>query len=261
MGLVARVLGEVVEAGAVDGDRLCRAAVELDRDLARALDGREGAAGLVGDGQRLAVLAGGPGPLPGAAGEELGARRHHPGAGARRSGAAARSAPAARAGRRSRAARPGSPPRSRRIRPRRSGTRRGRRRGSRGRGWASPRSRRSARGRARRRSRPGTRPRAGQAGRDRRRVGAEREARRLDADRPQARVAVAAVPLGEVGERPHAVELGEVEEVDEGRPAGGEDRHRLRLLADPGHSLRAGRGRRCCLVRGARAGRYPGADQ
>ena len=46
------------------------------------------------------------------------------------------------------------------IRPRRSGTRPARRLASRGRGWASPRSRRRARGVDRRRSRPGTRCRA-----------------------------------------------------------------------------------------------------
>ena len=42
-------------------------------------------------------------------------------------------------------------------------------------------------------------------------------------------------------------------------PAGGQRRHRLRLLADPGDARRAGRGRRCCRAPGRIGrGRYPG---
>ena len=229
--LVARVLGERVEGGV--GDREGSAGSppsSSTASVAAALDRRVGAAGLVVERELVGLLAGGPGPLPGAAGEELGAGRHHPGAGRVGRGAAAPSARAARAGRRSRAALPGSPARWPGIRPRRSGTRRARRPGSRGRGWASPRSRRRARARARRRSRPGTRRRAA-PGRRRPRRGSAPKGKR-GACTPitlQAGLAVAARPLAQVGEGPHAVELGEVEEVDERRAARGQRGHRVRL--------------------------------
>ena len=162
VGLVAVVLGQCVEArvrrSATESSAV---AVELDAELALALDRRVGAAGLVVDRQLLAVLARRPGLLPGAAGEQLGGRGHHLGARARRVGrsgsigsGSSRRASSSRSsswiailGRQVFAlaeVEPGS----------------GRRPVSRGRGWASPRSRRSARGRARRRSRPGTRRRA-----------------------------------------------------------------------------------------------------
>src|ERR1044072_1582077 len=70
--LVAPVLGEGAQAGGgIAGDRL-PLAVDLDLELALALDRRVGAARLEVERQVLAVLAGDPGPLPGAAGEELG---------------------------------------------------------------------------------------------------------------------------------------------------------------------------------------------
>ena len=62
---------------------------------------------------------------------------------------------------------------------------------------------------------------------------------------------VAPRPLGDVGQRAHAVELGEVEEVDEGGPAGGRDRHRAAAPRRSTRSPRAGRARRCSLVQGA----------
>ena len=235
--VVGRVLGELVEGRPVDRHWLEGDAVELDRQLPLALDGRVGAAGLVGDDELLAVLPGAPGPLPRAAREDLGARRHHPGAG--------------------RVARPQRLERRRQV--------------LKGVLLAQLRLDRLLGGEivALAEVEPAQRPaeapeeEAGPAlaavrvperplGVDRDRepdpeplqssadhlgVGAEGEARRLDADRPQARVAIAAVPLGHVGEGPHAVELGEVDEVDQRGPAGGEHRHRLRFLADPGDFL------------------------
>ena len=51
-------------------------------------------------------------------------------------------------------------------------------------------------------------------------VAGEAESRRVDAEGRQARVAVALVPGDHVGEGAQAVELGEVEEVDQHRPGG-----------------------------------------
>ena len=76
-------------------------------------------------------------------------------------------------------------------------------------------------------------PRSSQPGGDRVAIGAEREARRLHSDRGKAGAAVAPVPLGQVGQRSHAVELGEVEEVDEHGPSRGQRRHRVRRFPDP----------------------------
>ena len=76
-------------------------------------------------------------------------------------------------------------------------------------------------------------PDARQAGRDGLAIGAEGEAWGLRAEHTQARVAVAALPLDQVGKRPDAIELGEVEEVDQRRPPRRQRRHRLRLDPDP----------------------------
>ena len=67
-------------------------------------------------------------------------------------------------------------------------------------------------------------------------LGGEGEARRLDADHAQPRLAVAALPLGQVGERADAVQLRVFDEVDERRAAGGQRRHRLRFGSDPGEA-------------------------
>ncbi len=136
-----RVLDEGVERRPVDRHRPDFAR-RRPRPRSRRLPsvGDVGAPRLVGQLECLAVLAGDPGPLPRAAGEQLGRRRRSRPRRARRWGGGAPSAPAARAARRSLAARPGSPPRSPGIRPRRSGTRPALRPDSRGRGWASPRT-------------------------------------------------------------------------------------------------------------------------
>src|SRR5690349_21143836 len=62
VGLVAGVIGQGAEAGRPGGQR-APLSVDLDLDLAAALDRGEGAAGLVVERQVLAVLAGHPGPL------------------------------------------------------------------------------------------------------------------------------------------------------------------------------------------------------
>ena len=79
-------------------------------------------------------------------------------------------------------------------------------------------------------------------GRQRVALGGEAEARRVDADRGETRLPVALVPADRVRQRANAVELREVEEMDERRPARGEHGHRLGRLADPGDFLRQVRG-------------------
>src|SRR5262249_6993912 len=69
-------------------------------------------------------------------------------------------------------------------------------------------------------------------------VAAEWEARGVDGDRAEAEIAVARVPLDQVGEGADAVELGEVDEMDQGGAAGGQLGHRSRRRAHPGDLLR-----------------------
>ena len=61
-------------------------------------------------------------------------------------------------------------------------------------------------------------------------LGGERKPRRVHAERDQARVAVAPVPFDPVRQRADAVELGEVEEVHQHRPGGGELGHLRRAV-------------------------------
>src|SRR5690242_7508904 len=69
--LVAGVFGQSAEAGNRVGGERRPLAVDLDLDLTLALDRGEGAAGLVVERQVLAVAAGDPRLLPGAAGKVL----------------------------------------------------------------------------------------------------------------------------------------------------------------------------------------------
>ena len=219
-------------------DRLLPLAVDLDLERSLALDRREGAAGLVVERQRRVLLARGPGLLPGAAGEDLGAGGDDAGAGG-----------VGRAQRRHRL-----------------------RQAAQGVDLAQLLLDRDLRGEvfALAEVGPGEGaaeapeeeagpalaavggpevvlgvdrdreldPEAGQPRGDRLGIGAEREARRLHPDHAEAGLAVAPGPLADVGQRPHAVELGEVDEVDERRAAGGQRRHRLRFVPDPGDSRR-----------------------
>ena len=61
-------------------------------------------------------------------------------------------------------------------------------------------------------------------------LGAERVARRVEAERRQAAMGIAVVPGDQVGHRPDAVQLREVEEVDEHGARGGELRHPRRAV-------------------------------
>ena len=156
MALVAGMLGQRVEAWAVDGYIERLAAVDLDGERHR----------FPRPWHRRLLLRRGPRarcrPRPRSRGAPTSRRGRAPRSAAspwrrarpwRAGDRAARAAPAARP---ARAARPGSPPRWRGIRPRRSGTRRARRLSSRGRGLAIPHSRRRARASGRCRSRLGS---------------------------------------------------------------------------------------------------------
>src|SRR6059036_859028 len=75
------MLGERAQARRRVGCNRPPLAVDLDLELALSLDRRVGAARLVVERQVLAVLAGDPGAIPGAAGEDLGRGREDAGAG------------------------------------------------------------------------------------------------------------------------------------------------------------------------------------
>ena len=84
-------------------------------------------------------------------------------------------------------------------------------------------------------------------GLDRRREGV---AWRVDAERREPELAVSPVPVNAIGQRAHAVQLSEVEEVDQHGPASGQLAHRRRLAAQPAGPRRQ-LGRRDVLAFGA----------
>ena len=132
--------------------------------------------------------------------------------------------------------------------------------GPRGTATASPRSRSRARPRRRSRRRPGGGRRAARAPARALALAGEPEAGRVDArGSPGRRRGSARSQAIDVGERADAVELGEVEEVDQHRAGGGElGDHRVTLGArgrPPGAASAAAAaapGRRCCRGAGAR---------